>query len=310
MNGIHFLKSVKSIVSRLPEDPAPGDRYLVDSKPHQNFVVEYVDGEWVRDSLYPFSGVLVEDQDAAFTYSKHSSHKFKWFKSATVNTLAKIYGTPYSVHQMTEALNLSKGLCVEDGRISLNLSKLSCLEYIDPDKETASLGVGLNEDHFISLNGKLHLKKYYVEMREHINSKKALLGLFDKELEARKAADYAVYERITLLESDINKKLNELLLGHRRFTYEEYVDDQDMVGLELPATLQIWKDFDRITKLPQLGGYLKVTVDGEELVFGELFSNPDADFSLQRTSEGLRITFHKDFELGNLLTITGITNTF
>lgn len=314
MKGIHFLKSVKSVVSKLPPDPNPGDRYLVDSAPHTNFVVEFIDGEWVRDRLYPFSGVLVEDADCAYTYSKHSSHKFKWFKSATINTLAKIYGTPYSVHQMKETLDLSKGLCEVDGRMSVSLDPRSCLQFIDPDKETASITLSYNEDQFRVLDGELKLKEKYPTIERYLNDRLEDIQKRSDMNQLVAAKVSSLQEYIKNLEFRLEQKMtsgmNELLLQNRLFEHTEYVIEDDLEGLDLPTNLGIWQDYHTAIKLDNLGGYLSITIDDEELIYGDLFNNPESDFHLEKSKDYLRIVFHKEIEIGSKLYIRAITSTF
>ena len=310
MKGIHFLKSVKSIISELPSNPETGDRYLMDKIPHLNYIIEYVDGDWVRDPLYPFSGVLVEDKDCAFTYSKHSSHKFKWFKSATVNTLAKIYGTPYSVHQMKETLNLSKGLCEENGRMSISLDSDSCLTFSNPDSQEASIKLSYDSEKFKIKDSELTLKNNYLEKLQYLQDR-------HQDVIEQNKTNQAILQQLKKLREFVifNKEmnddnLNQILLKTREFSHIEYVEDPELEGIDLPIHLSIYENYNQAIKQPKLGRYLTITIDSEELIYGDLFKNPEADFTLIKSDKYLRIIFHQDLEVGSRIEIKGITSTF
>ena len=311
VTGIRFLNSVKSIITELPENPNQGDRHLARTRKQMNYVIEYVDGEWVRDNLYPMSGVVVEEEKAAYTYSKNSSHKFRWFKSVTVDSLAKIYGRPHNLIQMQDVIAMSKGLYVEDGRLQLKLSEGNCLSFDNPDSQEASLRIKVDEDQLSIEDGVLGLRKdYYTSAEVDTLLKRTKLQsieLIAKMNELLKSQ----MENIEMMEQEFNNKLNQVLTGDKfldmAFVIEEPTDwlsiDTDLYIRKIQSS----KNFNHAT----VNNIISIYIDDCLL---EYHKEPGlADYTIgpgMVDGEKVRINFTDMLPVAARIRIRALTNTY
>lgn len=311
VTGIRFLDSVKSIVDILPTDPVSGDRYLVSGSTHKNFVVEYVDQEWVRDPLYPYTGVVVEEEGAAYTYSKHSSHRFKWFKSLTVDSIAKMYGRPHKLIQIQDIVDMSKGLYVSDGRLQLKLASSNCLSFEDPDSNEASLKLNFDEDLFTISDSKLTIKKdYYTagEIDEKLSVIRdnfgSVLQKFIKQIEDMKL-------EMKTMREDFTTDLNSLLTGEKliemSFIVQEPTTEIAFDGSLLINKLQYSPNFTNEDSIK----IIKLYVDDCLLQFGK--HSLDSDYIIRNTPESVEesvIKFSDEIPIGSVIRLEAILELF
>jgi hypothetical protein len=311
VTGIRFLNSVKSITNSLPANPESGDRYLVSGSTHKNFVVEYVDQQWVRDSLYPYTGVVVEEEGASYTYSKHSSHKFKWFKSLTVDSIAKIYGRPHKLIQIQDIVDMSKGLYVCDGRLQLKLSDSNCLSFEDPESTDASLKLNFDEDMFTILDSKLTIKKAYYTANEIDEKLSAVRESFGSVLNNFVDEIKSLKLEIKSIRKDFTADLNALLTGEKlvemSFIIQEPTDDITFDGLFFINKIQQAPSFN----IEDAVKVIKIYVDDCLLQFGTVRMSSDyVVTNSNEDSQNTKILFADTLPVGSIVRLEAILELF
>ena len=284
VNGIRFLKSVSKITEKIPANPHPGLRLLMSSGQYQNFVIEFVDNSWVKDPLYPHCGVLVEEQDSAFTYGKDSSHKFKWFKSVSANSLAKLHGMPHSLHQMSEVIDASKGISIENGKLTLSVSPDAPFSWDNPDSNEASLS--FKSELFVSSEeNEIVIEDLKQQIRDQEES-------FNIKIEAILEASRGMR---LIEEKKMNVKLNEILIGKNIHTETRHVPENGVDCFQITEKLYIaefYKEYEGSLN-HNVENLISIEIDGIPLAYGR--DPVDGDYYVYT----LHLIFFKAFSSGS-----------